>query len=191
MKKLLLIFFTFLSLQIFAQDQKIEFCKGEKMSFEYFAIGTPNCDYFWEVYKNDVLLTSSKLDTLRYTFSSIGDYRITAYIDNGMCESIVQEYNIEVFTCREPILIIPNSFTPNGDYLNDIIYLHASYISEVNFEIYNNWGNLIFGTRDLTIGWDGTFKGINCPTGVYFYTIEYKSIRDVRELKKGTITLYR
>jgi len=69
--------------------------------------------------------------------------------------------------------------------------VEASYVEKFNFYIYNSWGGEIFSASNFSEVWDGTFQSVACPTGVYFYLIEFWDIRGKRNLKKGSITLYR
>jgi gliding motility-associated-like protein len=90
------------------------------------------------------------------------------------------------------IYYIPNTFTPNGDGINDVFRaIPAGIKSTEFFNIFNRWGELIFTTKDLRIGWDGTFKGKKQPTDNYIWIIKGKSTagRDI-ELK-GSIKLIR
>jgi gliding motility-associated-like protein len=77
----------------------------------------------------------------------------------------------------DPPLFIPNSFTPNGDGLNDAFNPAGNYEKIVDFymAIYNRWGQMIFETRDSTIGWDGFIKNEAAPLGVYVYKIDYRN----------------
>src|SRR6202012_4678016 len=67
------------------------------------------------------------------------------------------------------IIYIANAFTPNGDGVNDVVYVHSSGIASMNFYIYNQWGAMVFKSSDQSVGWDGTYKGTLQPVGVYLY----------------------
>ncbi len=73
---------------------------------------------------------------------------------------------------------IPNSFTPNGDGIND--YWHPSFfnIKEENFllNIYNAENVKLFSTTDKNNYWDGKYNGNLMPAGYYYYTISYQTI---------------
>ncbi|TAE47882.1 MAG: hypothetical protein EAZ89_16570 [Bacteroidetes bacterium] len=56
-------------------------------------------------------------------------------------------------------LFIPTAFTPNGDGVNDVLYVRGSGIRELEFQIYNEWGERMFISRDMQTGWDGTYRG--------------------------------
>jgi gliding motility-associated-like protein len=88
-------------------------------------------------------------------------------------------------------LDIPNAFTPNGDGINDKVFVRGFGISKLTWRIYNRWGELVFETNDRTQGWDGTFKGARQPKEVYHYTLSVQYSDNTRHEKKGDITLLR
>jgi gliding motility-associated-like protein len=86
---------------------------------------------------------------------------------------------------------IPNAFTPNGDGLNDILKIIGnSGVKELKgFKIYSRSGNLVFETRDLSVGWDGRFKGNMLPSDIYYWTAVYVDRNDQTNSKTGTVLL--
>ncbi len=66
-------------------------------------------------------------------------------------------------------IYIPNSFTPNGDGINDAYHIQEENILSENYlmEIYNTNGMLIFQIENIDIGWDGAYKGTIAPSGTY------------------------
>lgn len=99
------------------------------------------------------------------------------------------------FICEEPYVFIPNAFTPNGDGLNDLLYVRGNVITELYFVIYNRWGEKIFETSDQNIGWDGSYKGKGLPPDAYGYYLRYKCVgqgtEDDFQFKKGNVTIIR
>lgn len=75
-----------------------------------------------------------------------------------------------------PRFFIPNAFTPNGDGINDVFYVGNHNLEIAEWTIYNRQGEVVFNTRDLSKGWDGTFRGVPSRTGKYVYKIEYDTI---------------
>lgn len=93
--------------------------------------------------------------------------------------------------CGTPFVFIPNSFTPNGDGMNDILYVRSDILDECYFVIYDRWGEKLFETRDQHIGWDGTYKQKDCQRGTYDYYFKGKC-KDGDDLElKGNVTLIR
>jgi gliding motility-associated-like protein len=87
---------------------------------------------------------------------------------------------------------IPNIFTPNGDNINPVfeILLDNENIELVMFEIFNRWGDIIHS--DITKGWDGTYAGVEQPSGSYIYQAIVKRKKTGEEIKlKGDVTLLR
>lgn len=90
-----------------------------------------------------------------------------------------------------PFLELPSAFTPNSDGINDCYGLkHFKNSTELNFKIYNRWGELVFFTSSPNDCWDGTYKGKDQPAGTFVYVIRAKTLcGDIN--KKGFITLIR
>lgn len=88
--------------------------------------------------------------------------------------------------------LMPTAFTPNGDGLNDCYGIRFwGVIQEVDFSIYNRWGQRIFYTKDPFKCWDGTFRGVKQGTDVFVYVIRAKTSCDDAVFRKGTFTLIR
>lgn len=98
-----------------------------------------------------------------------------------MCVNITTDYGV----------YIPNSFTPNGDGLNDVFYVYGYSISNVHMMIFDRWGNKIFSSSDQTVGWPGTNKGADCPNDVYVYKIDYKGLDGKIYHKTGYVSINR
>jgi gliding motility-associated-like protein len=93
--------------------------------------------------------------------------------------------------CTEDDIFVPNTFTPNGDGFNDVMYVRGYKVSEIYFAIYNRWGEMVFETTDKTVGWDGNFKGRPADVGVFGYYVKVKCYNGLESFKKGNITLIR
>jgi trimeric autotransporter adhesin len=88
-------------------------------------------------------------------------------------------------------VFIPNSFTPNGDGLNDMLRVYGYKIKELKLMVFNQWGEKLFETSDQTRGWDGTFRGKTQPSGVYMYVCRMVLTDGSVLDKKGAINLIR
>jgi len=86
---------------------------------------------------------------------------------------------------------IPNVFTPNNDGKNDVFMIYGNTIASAKMYIYTQWGQLIYQSDNVATGWDGTFKGVNQPIGVYVYMVEVQFNDGTSTIKKGTVTLLR
>ena len=87
-------------------------------------------------------------------------------------------------------IIIPNSFTPNNDAINDVFRISGSETSYYKIYIFNRWGEMIFTSEDRYLGWDGSTNGKAVQEGFYNYIINY-SIHNDERTKKGSINVFR
>jgi gliding motility-associated-like protein len=94
-------------------------------------------------------------------------------------------------TCQEPEIFVPNSFTPNNDQQNDILYVRGSTIESLYFALYDRWGEKIFETEDKEKGWDGIYNGQKVPPGVFAYYLKAVCFDQSEFIKKGNITVIR
>jgi len=88
---------------------------------------------------------------------------------------------------------LPNAFSPNGDGVNDIFkVIKYGLITIVSFEVYNRWGNRVFGTTTEDDGWNGKYMGSDCDLDVYYYLLRYRChLKNEIIMMKGDITLIR
>jgi len=71
---------------------------------------------------------------------------------------------------------IPNTFTPNGDGINDTWQINALHsYPQCTVLVYNRWGQQVFSSIGYTKPWDGGYGGKPVPTGVYYYVINLGS----------------
>ncbi|MCS6933556.1 MAG: gliding motility-associated C-terminal domain-containing protein [Chitinophagales bacterium] len=93
---------------------------------------------------------------------------------------------------NNPMLLMPTAFSPNGDGVNDKFRALNKDLTEYTLQIYNRWGELVFETTDPTDGWDGTYKDIEQPLGVYVWTCRYRISGQPKAVTaKGNVTLMR
>ena len=100
----------------------------------------------------------------------------------------------------KPFFKLPNAFTPNDDGYNDTLKMVSFGVTELQFEIYNRWNQIVFSTTDPKAGWDGTLKNKECEGGRYFWRAYYKiDVSDPKDIndrlqyqtQTGVITLIR
>ena len=119
-----------------------------------------------------------------------GFYEIVYTPTDTLCTQAFSN-TIKVEYC--PIqLAIPNAFSPNGDGLNDEFGLiNPEGIQDLNFKVFNRWGQGIFSTSNPSTRWDGTLNGNPQLLGVYLYVIEVVFIDGTMEVYSGNVTLVR
>ena len=117
-------------------------------------------------------------------------YKIRLIVSDGNCIDTTYRNMKVVPTCK---IAMPNAFTPNYDGLNDNLYpLNAYKAVNLQFRVYNRYGQLVFETKDWNIRWNGKFKDIDQPTGTYAWYLKYTQ-RDTGKdfFLKGTTLLIR
>lgn len=117
-------------------------------------------------------------------------YEVT--VSKGACSAKTQvEVVTYEFLCGDVYIYVPNAFSPNGDNVNDVMYLRGLNLVQVDFKIFDRWGELVFETTDQSVGWDGTFKGEKLDPDVYVYHLRVTCFDGQENLIKGNITLLR
>jgi gliding motility-associated-like protein len=97
-------------------------------------------------------------------------YTLTVTTEGGCTSSA------DVFVSVLKLPVIPNTFTPNNDGYNDtwdIKFLNTYTNATVN--IFNRYGEKVYSSIGYSIPWDGKFKGVALPFGVYYYIIDPKN----------------
>lgn len=116
-------------------------------------------------------------------------YTVTGKNEDGCSNS--DTVTVKVDFNGKMIFGLPNAFTPNGDGLNDCFGVEPwGRLSQLDFSIYNRWGQRIFHTSDPHSCWDGNYNGNPEQAGVFVYMIKAKTACGNID-KKGTVTLVR
>jgi gliding motility-associated-like protein len=110
--------------------------------------------------------------------------------NNGPCYDTAIHVIKVLRTCY---IAVPNAFTPNGDKNNDYLYpLNAYKADNLEFNVYNRLGQLVFHTTDWTQKWDGTIGGKLQSSGTYVWTLRYTHHDTGKKFSlKGTSVLIR
>jgi gliding motility-associated-like protein len=104
---------------------------------------------------------------------------------------ILTSIRVEVIPCQPSNIFIPNTFTPNGDGNNDVLYVRGDNITELYFAVYNRWGQIVFETKDITKGWNGIYDEMKSDPVVFAWYLRAKCYNGEAIEKKGNVTLIR
>ncbi len=119
-----------------------------------------------------------------------GQYQVRLIVtDSKGCKDSTHYDYIDVI---EGIVEIPNTFTPNNDGYNDFFEIKTSGMENINLQIFDRWGALLFETNTLSVMWDGyNQSGIQCPEGTYYYVLQARSYTGKNYNKAGFLMLLR
>ena len=145
---------------------------------------------------NDSLLLAPPLDGVTYNWNgnitnsvtvfTPGIYQINASSGNGCSKTFT--VNVDSQNCS---VFMPNAFTPNNDGKNDVFRIPQSVkIDMKSFSIFDRWGDKVFTTNNRYAAWDGNYKGVKSPAGIYIYFITGKENNKETKIK-GFVTLIR
>ena len=143
----------------------------------------PIVDWYWD-FGDDI---GGNNQNEVHDYANGGSYEVILMVTdlNACTDSIAQTIHISLLP------VLPTAFTPNGDGENDVFLIRGGPFDAVEFNIYNNWGQLIFQSFDPELGWDGKFNTQDAPLGVYTwtFTVQLAGVRVI--VKEGDVTLMR
>ncbi len=119
--------------------------------------------------------------------AGVGTHEITYSFPQNCNES--DSINIEI-GC-ELMLYMPNSFTPNGDGVNDVFRIDGVNIIDFEISIFNRWGEKMFDSSDINDSWDGKKNSKFVQEGIYSFQIQVLGKDGIFSKKSGTVKLLR
>lgn len=140
-------------------------CLDEEPHYVVIDAGNPGSDYAWSTGETSQVILAG----------AYGWYfvQVTTDLDcSGRDSTHVIEY------CP-PSIYVPNSFTPNGDGVNDVWGPAGRNIASLELTVFDRWGAPLFSTEDPANGWDGTAHGEEVMNGVYVWQMKYRFVEDL------------
>jgi PKD repeat protein len=143
---------------------------------------------------------TSTVAVVEYAYQDTGTYEVTLIVENIYgCTDTVRDIVVitPAFTFEVPNVFTPDPSGPNGgaydknNLTNNVFIPLTDYINEFHLEVFNRWGELIFETFDIKVGWDGYYKGGICQQDVYVWKSDIVYIDGTNEVKVGEILLLR
>jgi gliding motility-associated-like protein len=116
-------------------------------------------------------------------------YTAINQITNGTGCQVTDRFTVVVL--NDAMVFVPTGFTPNGDGRNDYFGPIGKVPDGYRLQVFNRNGETVFRSSVMNNKWDGTFKGVKQPSGVFIYLIDYKDMQNRTHQQKGTLTLIR
>lgn len=168
----------------FAPNKPIEM--KDQVIFTDASYGTPIVSWNW-YFMNTTQYTSTIQNPV-FTYPDAGQYVIALVVksDKGCTDTILKTIIIE----KEFSIYVPNAFTPNDDGINDSFYAKGYGILKLEMDIFDRWGENIFHSNEVSVQWDGTYKGkIKCKEDIYVWKIKVWGCNEVVKELCGHVTL--
>jgi gliding motility-associated-like protein len=118
-------------------------------------------------------------------------YTVSIFDSTGCSKSVKITIYVISLKCKSEDVFVPNTFTPNEDGENDILFVRSNSVVELYFAVYNRWGQMVFETADITKGWDGIYNGMKADPAVFAWYLKAKCYNGDVLTKKGNTTLLR
>lgn len=129
-------------------------------------------------------------------YPDAGTYTVSLIVENAYgVDTAYQVINVLTeFECNpDAAFYVPNSFTPDGDGVNDVFIPKFNNVVEEDYHLYifDRWGNLIFNTTSTTTGWNGKANNGKdiAQVDTYVWKVKYKNIEGIIAEKTGHVNL--
>ncbi len=91
----------------------------------------------------------------------------------------------------DPIIEVPNVYTPDGDGVNDEFFLITQFVTDIQFTVINRWGNVIFEASGANPVWKGNSNGDPVSDGVYFVIYTATGVIGQKVSGQGYVQIFR
>lgn len=159
---------------------------GQHITFTASVPDSTNLSYQWQLNGKDA---GSNTKTYSSSTLVLGDVVTCKVTKQGSCVVPQVATSNAIMVLILTPLVVPNTFTPNGDGINDAWDLRAllAYPGST-VQVFNRYGALVYQSVGYTSGWDGALNGKQLPVGTYFYIIDLKS---GKQPLAGSVTIIR
>jgi gliding motility-associated-like protein len=159
----------------------------DETRFYDYSTGKNLSSYAW--YIGDKITDTLLQKNITHRFNEAGVFPVVLVVSNGWNCADTVIHPITVYEAYN--FYIPNSFSPNGDGLNDVFLPKAEGIVNYSMEIFDRWGQIIFRTNDVSVGWDGTYQQKPCSNDTYVWKINFKIRGGISKNLTGSVSVIR
>jgi len=149
-------------------------------------------EYYWTFEDGVPAYSSLERPNVQFPHGVTGTYdvQLITISEEGCIDTLIRTITV----LPEVLVFAPNSFTPDGDEFNQYwkVALEGIDVYSYHCEIYNRWGEMIFESKDLEVGWDGTYNGKLVEQGTYLWKITARdAVNDGKYVWNGNINVLR
>lgn len=134
--------------------------------------------------------STSSEENPKHEYTVVGQYEVTLIAFNrNVCSAIITKGTFIV--TADNTVFIPNTFTPNGDTVNDEFVVTAANLKSYHIRIFSRWGEPLFEAVDIFENWTGLYNGEPLPVGTYYYVIDAIGLNEDTIKRSGSVTILR
>ena len=152
--------------------------------FENLSLGN-NLIYQWTFGNGDTSVVINPNET----FDTVGVFQVHLYDSDSMSCKDTASATV-VLSGHNTTLIIPNSFTPNNDNVDDVFAINGTGVTNFKCQVSDKWGNFLYQWNNLNGSWNGiASNGHVFATGNYFYLLSYTDYYGNNQSRSGIVAL--
>lgn len=178
-------------------------CKGASANQGTVYVQQPPLTNYWDttvIIGQPINLNTNQGSGFTYTWSPLTDLSCSTCPYPVSASTVNITYSVEVqdplgcfrVTNTYTVIVdpltsvdVPTAFTPNGDGVNDVIYVDGWGIKRlIYFRIFNRWGQRLFESNDIKTGWDGTYNGVPQNMETYIYQVSVETYVPEKTMEK-------
>jgi len=132
-------------------------------------------------------------ESFENTISQTETYTVTI-TDAFGCEATASTtLDVNAALCDASGIFLPNSFSPNGDNLNDILFVRSNAIETLEFSVFDRWGREVFKSNSIDVGWNGRWQndGDELAPDAYAYWIKATCFSGEEFVQQGNVSIIR
>ena len=184
---------------IFSPNKETVFVPNDPLVFSNISIDDDNS--FWDFGDGNTSTERSPV----YQYTEPGEYEVSLIVTTNEGCADTTFSSTAIIAEFEGKLEVPNAFTPdasgpnggvvNPDFssgdINDVFYAKVTGAVQYELNIFNKWGELLFISKDINIGWDGYYRGELAQQDVYVWKVKVEFADGSTATKVGDLMLLR